>query len=169
VDIATNGVTTELIKDGQVTAAKLAAMGASNGQVLKYTNGTWAAGADSDTRDGGILTVTGSSGITGTVQGTNLALALPTTSVENRFLKWNNNTWTASDFSLRVSRWELADVNVPIGKSVCFTAPGATTSMVCASGFQSVYLHPTTDLICILNMRNTVVESTGFVVRCLEF
>jgi hypothetical protein len=143
VDIATNGVTTGLIKDGQVTAAKLNAMGASQGKVLKYsasgwapetdavgvtsvtgsgngitvTNGTttpslalpagsasgqvlkydgskWVAGTDNDTKDGGILSMTGSRGITATVSGTAATVALPT-GTSGQVLKSDGTNWIA--------------------------------------------------------------------------
>jgi hypothetical protein len=44
--IAKNGVTTERINDGAVTAIKLNSMSATNGQVLKWSNNTWAPAAD---------------------------------------------------------------------------------------------------------------------------
>jgi hypothetical protein len=107
VDIATDGVTTELIKDGQVTAAKLNAMGASNGQVLKYSNGIWAAGADNDTKDGGILRLSGSRGITTTPSGDAVEISLPVGIALNSVLAWNGSAWAPASLAITNSQVEL--------------------------------------------------------------
>jgi len=44
--LASSAVTTAKIADGAITAPKLNSMGAVNGQVLKFSNGTWGPGTD---------------------------------------------------------------------------------------------------------------------------
>jgi membrane protein implicated in regulation of membrane protease activity len=163
--IGTKGISASVVGD----IATVGLPTGTNGQVLKYNGSAWAAGADNDTKDGGILTVSASRGITGTVNGTNLSLALPVTSREHAILSWNTDHWEASDFSLFYKTFVLENITVEHGVSRCFPAPGATSSMVCAAGWQNVYLKPTTDLICVLNMRHVDEINADFPVRCLSF
>jgi len=74
IALADNGVTSGKIEDGAVIGSKLApgsvsadklSIPAANGQVLKFNNGTWAAGTDENGPGGGTVNITGvSPGIT---------------------------------------------------------------------------------------------------------
>ena len=74
VALADNGVTSGKLQNGAVTGSKLApgsvstdklGIPAANGQVLKFDNGTWAAGTDETVSGGGTVNITGvSPGIT---------------------------------------------------------------------------------------------------------
>jgi hypothetical protein len=121
VDIATNGVTTGMIQDGQVTAAKLNAMGASNGQVLKYDGSAWVAGVDSDTKDGGITTLTGQKGITAEVSGNTGTITLPA-GTNGQVLKSDGTNWVANTDAQGVTA-----VNVT---SNGLTSTGGTTPQI---------------------------------------
>jgi len=46
LQITSNAVSTNEIAAGAITATKINSMGASNGQILKYSNGTWGPGTD---------------------------------------------------------------------------------------------------------------------------
>jgi|GEM_PF-1065146 len=68
VALADNGVTSGKLQDGAVTGSKLApgsvstdklGIPAANGQVLKFNNGTWAAGTDETGSGGGTVNITG--------------------------------------------------------------------------------------------------------------
>lgn len=49
ITITSNAITSSKILDGNITAAKLNNMSASNGQILKYNGSSWAPGADNGT------------------------------------------------------------------------------------------------------------------------
>ncbi len=71
LQIKTDAVGTPEIANAAITAAKLSAMGATNGQVLKWNGTTWAPAADQT----GTLNLTGGAGITISGAAPNLTIA----------------------------------------------------------------------------------------------
>jgi hypothetical protein len=68
----------------------------TNGQVLKHNGTVWAAGTDSDTKDGGITTLTGVNGITASAVGNSGSIALPAGVTAQGVLVWNGSAWAPS-------------------------------------------------------------------------
>ena len=103
--IATNAVTTSKIQDGNVTAAKLNSMSATNGQVLKFNGTNWAPANDaSNTYTGGTgITLNGSAFDAQTttalwnanqLQGRSIASTAPTS---GQVLSWNGTNWVPAN------------------------------------------------------------------------
>jgi hypothetical protein len=98
VDIATNGVTTGMIQDGQVTAAKLNAMNATSGQVLKRIGSAWTPATD----DAGVTSVSGSRGLVATKNSAAYDVALPSATSVGSLLRWDGNAWVPGKIVQRV-------------------------------------------------------------------
>ncbi len=108
-EIMLNGVATNNIAPGAVTGAKIAQMGATSGQVLKWNGTTWAPAADQSGGSGdnwGTQVVVANGTLSGTgITGNALGIAQQG-ATNGQVLKWNGTTWApAADNNTGADNW----------------------------------------------------------------
>ncbi len=102
---AATATTASTVSDGAITAAKLNQMGATNGQVIKWSGSAWVASSD-QTSAGSVTNVTASAPLVSTGSATpNISLAMATGSVDGYLSSadWTTFTNKLTNFSTMTS------------------------------------------------------------------
>jgi hypothetical protein len=167
VDIATNGVTTDMIMDGQVTATKLNAMSATSGQVLKYIGSAWTPAADAQ----GVTSVTGAKGITVDSGTTTPVISLPDATEPGRLLTWTGTQWSQSGPANVFMRF-IIHVTIPAleaGGETTVTVEGLRQGDLCSFPWVAVIMPTSRDnsLFLVNTSRNNQTEHAEAALWCI--
>ncbi|MBI5525606.1 MAG: tail fiber domain-containing protein [Deltaproteobacteria bacterium] len=127
----TGGVTTAMLADGAVSAAKIANFGCAAGQVIKWLNGAWTCGEDDDSL-GTVTSVATGAGLTGGPITGSGVISIDTGGVTGQMIADGTITfsdWAASGCSARKipkyngTAWECSD-DLNSGGDITAVNPG---------------------------------------------